>query len=177
MLIDYIKQAGFPDDLHVLEIGCGWGLPGIYCAKSYKSMVTCLDIDAAVFPFLELHAEVNHVKVATLNQSFEWLTMDNLSGFDVLFGAEICFWDEMTTQLESLIQMACLAGVRLILIADPGRPPFEALEKHCIERYHQGAIHWRIRQPYVFEGRILRIDTFKAEAFRDTGDPEVILSS
>jgi predicted nicotinamide N-methyase len=164
MLIDYIKQAGLPNDLNVLEIGCGWGLPGIYCAKSHKAMVTCLDKDSAVFPFLELHAEVNHVNITTLNEGFEWLTVDNLSGFDVLFGAEICFWDEMAPQLKILIQTARLAGVRLILIADPGRPPFKVLEKHCLEHYNQGAIHWRIRRPYEFAGRILRIDALKLPA-------------
>ena len=157
MLIDYIKQGGLPNDLNVMEIGCGWGLPGIYCAKTYQSMVTCLDKDAAVFPFLQLHADINHVHISTLNKGFEWLTTDILSGVDVLIGAEICFWDEMVPMLINLIHSARQAGVRLILLADPGRAPFEDLMGHCLAQYHQQAIAWHIDRPYVFEGRILKL--------------------
>ena len=48
-----------------MEIGCGWGLLGIYCAKKYDSRVISVDLDAEVFPYLELHTRVNDVEIST----------------------------------------------------------------------------------------------------------------
>jgi cyclopropane fatty-acyl-phospholipid synthase-like methyltransferase len=48
----------------VLELGCGWGLVGIACAKTFQAQVTGLDADAAVFPYLQLHAARNGVRLA-----------------------------------------------------------------------------------------------------------------
>ncbi|MEW5724853.1 MAG: methyltransferase domain-containing protein [Thermodesulfobacteriota bacterium] len=156
LLIDFIKQQGLRDDLNILEVGCGWGLPGIYCAKNHKATVTGLDCDAAVFPYLRLHAEANQVEIATVNAGLEQLTAGRMSGIDVLIGAEICFWDKMVSQLGNLIHCALTAGVRLILLADPGRTPFDALEAYCLDRYKQRALTWRILHPYLFQGRILK---------------------
>ena len=157
MLIDFLRNMDLPENLNVLEVGCGWGMPGIYCAKHLKARVTCMDKDAEVFPFLELHADVNRADVSFVKGGFESLTLESLSGVDVLLGAEICFWDEMSSELENLIETARLAGVRLILIADPGRAPFEVLDGFCLGRYNQGAVSWRIQRPYVFNGRILAL--------------------
>lgn len=157
LLIDFIKQEGFPQNLNVLEVGCGWGLPSIYCAKNYNASVTCLDGDPEVFPFLQLHAEANEVDITPINMEFQDITIQNLTGIDVLLGVEICFWDSMVPMLMNLIDNALSAGVRLILIADPGRTPFETLEKDCLEYYRQPAVCWRIRHPYVAHGRILKI--------------------
>jgi predicted nicotinamide N-methyase len=156
-LIDYLKQAGLPNHLNVLEIGCGWGLPGIFCARNYQATVTCLDTDSEVFPFLDLHARANLIHITTINSGFEYLTPDCLSRVDLLIGAEICYWDDMALQLADLIGTALGSGVRQILIADPGRPPFDNLEEHCLRQYHRRAITWRIYTPYRFQGRILRI--------------------
>ena len=157
MLIDYLKQTGLPNHLNVLEIGCGWGLPGIFCARNYHATVTCLDTDSEVFPFLQLHARANLSQITTINSGFEVLTPDYLSQIDLLIGAEICFWDDMADRLANLIGSALKSGVRQILIADPGRPPFDTLVDYCQSHYHGRAVTWRIYQPYQFQGLILRI--------------------
>jgi predicted nicotinamide N-methyase len=157
LLIDYLKQTGLPDHLNVLEIGCGWGLPGIFCARNFQAVVTCLDMDSEVFPFLQLHARVNLSQITTINSGFEYLTPDFLSRIDLLIGAEICYWDDLAGQLADLVGSALVSGVRLIVIADPGRPPFDILEEFCRRQYHSRAVTWRIHHPYQFQGRILRI--------------------
>jgi hypothetical protein len=57
VLMDYLHQHGVPPRTRVLELGCGWGLVGIACAKLFQAQVTGLDADAAVFPYLQLHAQ------------------------------------------------------------------------------------------------------------------------
>ena len=157
LMIDFIKQEGMPQNMNVLEVGCGWGLPSIYCAKTYNASVSCLDADPEVFPFLQLHAEANDVDITAINMPFQDITTQNLTGIDVMLGVEICFWDSMVPQLMSLIHKALSAGVRLILIADPGRTPFDTLEKNCFDEFHQPAVCWRIQHPYVAHGRIIKI--------------------
>src|SRR4030095_13646160 len=61
VLMDYLQQHGIPLRTRVLELGCGWGLVGIACAKLFQAQVTGLDADAAVFPYLQLHAARNGV--------------------------------------------------------------------------------------------------------------------
>jgi predicted nicotinamide N-methyase len=157
LLIDFIKQQHLSEGLKILEIGCGWGLVGIFCAKYKKARVICLDADREVFPYLRLHAETNGVQVGTWNICLEDLTVEDLAGVDVLVGGEICFWDSLAEKLTALTERALLAGVRLILIADPGRSSFDRFEAHCLEVHHALTINWRIYRPYIFQGRILKI--------------------
>ena len=65
LLMDYLQRRGLPAHARVLEVGCGWGLVGIYCAKTFNADVTGLDADAAVFPYLTLHAQLNGVHIQT----------------------------------------------------------------------------------------------------------------
>jgi predicted nicotinamide N-methyase len=65
VLLDYLHQRGVSPRARVLELGCGWGLVGIACAKTFQAQVTGLDADAAVFPYLQLHAQRNGVHLAT----------------------------------------------------------------------------------------------------------------
>ena len=44
-LMDYLSSWEIPEEAKVLDIGCGWGLAGIYLAKHYQAQVTGLDID------------------------------------------------------------------------------------------------------------------------------------
>ena len=53
LLLDYLQQRGVSPQARVLELGCGWGLVGIACAKTFQAQVTGLDADAAVFPYLQ----------------------------------------------------------------------------------------------------------------------------
>jgi len=150
------------DGLRVLEVGCGWGVAGVYCAKLHQAAVTSVDIDDSVFPFLRLHSDVNHVQIVTRTVRFEDLTSEQLSKFDVMIGADICFWEDMVSPLESLIQNALVAGVQLILLADPGRQPFDRLEKHFVAHHGGQAFARRILQPFPVDGRLLKIGSLDA---------------
>ena len=61
-----------------MEVGCGWGLLGIYCAKKYGARVTGVDIDSEVFPYLNLHAEINQVEISTLKKGYDGLRGNHL---------------------------------------------------------------------------------------------------
>ncbi len=157
LLMEYIKDLRLPPGLRVMDVGCGWGLAGIYCAKSLDAKVTAVDADPEVFPFLRLHAELNQVEVTTLRRSLEHLTTADLAGVDLLIGADICFWDEMLDPMLELIQRALGAGVGLILIADPGRGSFHDLAAACAQRHGATTRSFYTRRPHPLQGRILRV--------------------
>jgi len=90
--MDFLKRCAMPSGSHVMELGCGWGLAGIYCAKTFGAVVTSVDIDPEVFHYLHRHSEINDVEIATMNLGFEDLTRKHLKGMKVLIGADICFW-------------------------------------------------------------------------------------
>ena len=157
LLMDYLKGLGTPPGLQVMDVGCGWGLAGIFCAKNLQATVTCVDDDPEVFPYLRLHAELNQVQVTTLQKRYENLTSQDLEGIDLLIGADICFWDEMPEQIIPMIDQALTSGVRLILIADPGRSSFEKLADHCAASYGATTFSLAVRRPHPLSGRILKI--------------------
>ena len=131
LIMDYLKRHPLPKKSRVLEIGCGWGLLGLYCARNFGNRVHGIDADANVLPYLELHAEVNGETMTGERRTFNQLTVDYLKDFDVILGADICFWDEMSGQLFNLIRRARKAGVSQVMIADPCRPPFNDLAEKC----------------------------------------------
>lgn len=141
-----------------MEVGCGWGLAGIYCAKKHGAMVTSVDIDPDVFPYLCVHAEINKVNIATMNNGFDDLTIRNLRGIDVLIGADICFWDNMVDPLKRLIRRALRAGVRLMLIADPGRSTFDEIADYFVEKQRGEILEWATRSPRRIQGKIFKIE-------------------
>jgi predicted nicotinamide N-methyase len=157
LLMDYIKRLGLKGGTRVMEVGCGWGLAGIYCAKMYAAAVTGVDIDAEVFPYLHLHAGVNKVKIDTIHNGFDDLKGKHLWDTDVLIGADVCFWDTMVAPLKSLIRRALRARVRLLLIADPGRSPFDEVADYFAERLRGEILEWTTSRPRRIQGRILKI--------------------
>lgn len=157
LLMDFIKFRGLPKGSCVLDVGCGWGLAGIYCAKNYGSSVTGVDIDSEVFPYLQLHADINMVKIAQMKKGVDELTEKQLEKFDVLIGTDICFWDRMVDPLEALIKRALAAGTKTVIIADPGRSPFEKLGRHFIYDGKGDVMDWVVNDPYHIQGRILKV--------------------
>ena len=131
LIMDYLKKNPLPKRSRVLEIGCGWGLLGLYCAKQFGNKVHGIDADENVLPYLDLHAEMNELKMSGEKKTFKQLTVNYLSSFDVIVGADICFWDEMSNELYNLIVRAKKAGVKQIMISDPCRPPFSELAVKC----------------------------------------------
>jgi predicted nicotinamide N-methyase len=157
LLMDYLHRRGLHTGARVLEIGCGWGLVGIYCAKTFQAQVTGLDADAAVFPYLQLHAQCNGVHLATRQCTFAELSAQDLAAFDLVVGADICFWDELVAPLYHLVQHGVKAGVAEILVADPDRPPFEDLCAQCGQHGNAEVLDWELTKPVATSGKILRV--------------------
>ncbi len=135
LLMDYLKKNPLKQGSRVLEIGCGWGLLGIYCADNFGARVTGIDADGNVLPYLELHAEINGVDMVGEKKTFDQLSTSYLRNFDVILGADICFWDELTPMLFNMTNRALKAGVQQVLIADPCRSPFTELTKRCEKKW------------------------------------------
>lgn len=157
LLMDYLRRRGLPKKARVMDVGCGWGLTGIYCAKNHGAKVTGVDIDSEVFPFLNLHAEINDVQITTMRRSFQGLTGNHLKNVDILLGADICFWDSMIDPLKKLIRRALRSGVETVLIADPGRTTFDKLGAYFSGEMKGEILDWEVRRPRRIEGQILRV--------------------
>ncbi len=158
LIMDYLKKNPLKKKVRVLEIGCGWGLLGIYCAKQFDAKVTGIDADENVLPFLALHATINGVAIEGEKLSFQQLTTAKLKNYDVILGADICYWDEMTGILYNLIGRAKKAGVQTIMIADPCRPPFTALVEKSRKKYDVQVEEKWLKRPVHASGEILIVE-------------------
>jgi predicted nicotinamide N-methyase len=157
VLIDYLTTYPLESGAKVLDIGCGWGLSGLYLNKNYNAQVMGIDIDPTVEPYIKLQGEINQCTMGFEKRSFESFTASELSYFDYLIGADICFWDEMTDPLFNLIKRARKGNVQKILIADPGRPPFWDLADRCANKLQSEVITRRLCHPWKTEKYILVI--------------------
>jgi len=147
LLMDFLQHQGLAQATRVTEVGCGWGLAGIYCAREFGAQVTGVDADPKVFPYLHLHAEVNEVTVRTRTGRFENLKKKQLAEEDLIVGADICFWDKMAGSLYKLIRKAIRAGVQQVVVADPGRPPFDEVCELCQKELGGEVKEWRVAEP------------------------------
>ena len=159
LLMDYLSNNRPASGLNVMEIGCGWCLTGIFCARSLNATVTGVDIDPEVFPFLDLHAGINRVTVSKRVSGFNGVSINDLKSVDILIGSDICFWDSMVLPLKLIINRALRAGVKLILMADPGREPFGSLCDQFLHRKCTDQIDWQTVRPRKIHGRILKIES------------------
>jgi predicted nicotinamide N-methyase len=157
VLLDYLQQRGVAPQVRVLELGCGWGLVGMACAKTFQAQVTGLDADPAVFPYLQLLAERNGVHIATRQGTFADLAPQELATFDLIVGADICFWEDLVDPLYRPVRLSVAVGVAEILVADPGRPPFDELCAQCLQHSDTEVLAWATTTPVVESGRILRV--------------------
>ncbi|WP_111656521.1 class I SAM-dependent methyltransferase [Isoalcanivorax indicus] len=158
VVMDYLRRQRPPQGSHLMDIGCGWGILGIYAAKKLGLKVTGVDADADVLPYLALHADLNGVEVTPMQRRFEKMTRRDFEGVHTLVGADVCFWDELTPVLFKMIRRARKAGVQRIIIADPGRAPFYALAEQCAEAF-AGEIHeYRTAHPKPASADLLIID-------------------
>jgi predicted nicotinamide N-methyase len=145
LLIDYLKKNPSEHCQSVIDVGCGWGISGIWCAKTLGADVTSVDADSNVFPYLNAVAEINGVATSPLVSRFEQLSVEQLSRFDILIAADICFWDELAKPVSELVDRAVEAGVKRILIADPERAPFFVMAEHCIKQHCAEVIEWQAK--------------------------------
>lgn len=157
LLMDYLDAHRPKKRARVLDVGCGWGLAGIYNAVNHRAKVTAVDADPAVFPYLQAHAELNGVKIACRRSRFEGLKKADLAEFDLLVATDVCFWDELVPLWRRLIKRALAAGVKRIVIADPQRAPFFELAEHCIKRHDAELLDWKSDRYPRIGGSILEI--------------------
>ncbi len=157
LLIDYVKCMPSAKSSKILDVGCGWGLAGIYCAKNHSSIVTCVDRDPEVFPFVRLHAIINNVDITTLEKGFEELSGKQIKSHEIMIGSDICFANEMVEVLKSLILRAFESGINTVIIADPGRTPFESLGQYFIDQGKGQVMNWEVNHPHYIQGRLLII--------------------
>ena len=147
VLMDFLRQRPLVSGTRVLDLGCGWGIVSCFMARTFGAEVTGVDADSGVQAFFELHARHNAVSPSFLCQRFEQLYAKLLAQFDVIVGADICFWDEAAAPLMKLMDRAVEAGVKQIVVADPGRPPFWQLADHCAEMHFAEIDMHRIELP------------------------------
>jgi len=159
MIMEYLQQNPLTKNAQILEIGCGWGLLGVFCAKNFAADVTLTDADINVFPYAHAHAKLNQVDVQTKHLAFSEINHLELSDKQVLMGSDICFWDEIVKPLQALIVRAIESGVKKILLADPGRLPFLRLADYFIEKYQARLLPWTLESGSRRAGRILVIET------------------
>ena len=169
-IMDFLDENPLPKNCNVLEIGCGWGILAIHCAKKFKANVLAVDADELVFPFLDLHARLNRVKVEHLVSKFETIPEQAFSGFDVMLGGDICFWDELVNPLYQTIRRALQHGVKTIMIADPGRSTFLKLAKRCQKDFNALLIPYVVIDPAAYDGYILVIQNSSSEQGVNTGN-------
>lgn len=158
VLMDYLQESPIPKGASVLDVGCGWGLGGIYCAKQFGAHVVSMDADDSVFPFLLHHAELNGVTVEPWQNRFEKVTSKHLQQFDVVIGADVCFWDSMSKPIGNLINRAMKAGVYRTLFTDPGRPPFREMAEKIQKKHDSVYTDWDVPNPHNIWGLVL--DTY-----------------
>lgn len=158
VMLDYLETYPLEQNSHALEIGCGWGLTALYLKKIQNITVKGIDIDPSVEPYFKLQNSINDCEIEFEACGFESLSPQALSQYQYLIGTDICFWDELTEPLFKLILKARKAGIKKILIADPGRPPFWALAERCAEKLDSEVITRRIYKPWKSEKYILAIN-------------------
>ncbi len=157
-MMSYLEAHPISRHSRVLEVGCGWGLSGIFCAKRFDADVVLTDKDDNVFPYARAHEALNGVSVDTEHTRLERLSAQRLGKTDVILGSDICFWPELATALRGFVARALANGVRRIVLADPGRSTFLRLADHCIERHAARLIPWQGETRSKSEGYLLVVD-------------------
>ena len=143
ILIDFLSKDLADPPRSIIDVGCGWGLAGIWCAKTYGAEVAAVDADPSVMPFLQLVADLNESTITSVVARFEDLQEDLLAATDWLIAADICFWDELIEPVTNMIARAIESGTKRIIIADPQRAPFLCVAETILQEYGGELIEWR----------------------------------
>lgn len=157
LIHDYLLKNPPKKKANIMEIGCGWGILAIHCAKEFKAKVIAVDADKNVFPFLDMHAKLNKVKVEHKVSRYENLKASLLAEQDMILGGDICFWNELIDPLLKLIKRSVKNGVGTIIIADPGRSPFLKLAKQCKKQFDAELLEVNLKEPMKEDGYLLII--------------------
>ena len=149
LLLSYLEGQPPVDAARIMEVGCGWGLASVYCARVCGAAVTSVDLDPKVFPFLELNADVNDVQIARHEVGFDEVSAPMLGAHDIVIGADICFRSSMIRPLYDLIARALQSGVSRIVLSDPGRMAFRSLASRCVAELGARELAWQVEEPLL----------------------------
>lgn len=158
LLMDYFKEFAPNKNTRGLEVGCGWGMTSIFLAKICEIKMLATDADESVFQYFKVLSEQNQIEVPVEVCRFEKMTKTYLSNFDLLVGADICFWSEMVKPLELLILRAIKAGVQKVCIADPERESFFELYENLKGKCKVQLIDRVTKKPIAYRGKILIVE-------------------
>ncbi len=159
LIMDYLNQEPLAKGERVLDIGCGWGMLSIYCAKTFKAKVTAVDADKWVFPYLRVHAAMNSVKITTKVSKYEDIKNGLLKKQKFMAGGDICFWDDLVDPLYDIVSRAVDSGVERIVIADPGRSPFLKLAKKCKKSFGAQLVPRQVEEPKKSAGYLMVVES------------------
>ncbi len=156
-IMDFLDDNPPTETTSILEVGCGWGVLSLYCAKKFNANVLATDADKNVFPFLKAQARENDVKIKTKVCRYENISDSTLAKQDIIVGGDICFWDELVDALYDTIRRALKNGVKTIIIADPGRPTFLDLAQRCKAEFRAFLIPYGVSDPANYDGYLLLV--------------------
>lgn len=157
LLMDYLTHHGIRRGANAMEIGCGWGGASVFCGHQFKAKMTAVDLDAAVFPFLDVLAELNGVEIKHLQADFTKVKNTDLAEQRYIVGSDICFWDSLVKPLSRLVNRAFKAGVERVIITDPGRPTFYEFCDIMSKKHDAKLQEWYAIEPERYEGEVLDI--------------------
>lgn len=149
LLLSYLEKHAPAQPARIMEVGCGWGLASVYCARVCGATVTSVDLDPQVFPFLELNAEINGVEIQHFGGGFDEVDAPMLERQDIVIGADICFRSSMVQPLYDLIARACRLGTGRIVLSDPGRMAFRGLASRCVDELGATEMAWHVEEPLL----------------------------
>jgi len=157
LLMDYLSHHGIRRGASGMEIGCGWGGVSVFCAHQFNAKMTAVDLDRAVFPFVDVLAELNGVEIAHRSADFTKIKTPELAEQRYLFGSDICFWDSLVQPLARLVNRSFKAGVERVVITDPGRPTFYEFCDLMARKHDTTLQEWYAIEPERFEGEVVDI--------------------
>jgi predicted nicotinamide N-methyase len=157
VIMDYLTHNPVKKGAKLLDIGCGWGAASVFCAHKFKAKVTAIDLDPAVFPFLNVFAEINSVEVQTRKADLTKLKGPDLGQHQMILGADICFWDSLVDPLANMVNRAMKNGVERIIITDPGRPTFYEFCDKVSSKHNVLLQEWYSVEPDRTVGEVVEI--------------------
>ncbi len=159
LLMDFLEQHPPKKRAKIVDVGCGWGPVSVYATVQLRAKVTAIDSDTNVFPFLDLLASLNDVKIEKLNKKFDEVKRPILENQDMVVGSDICYWDEHVKLLFNLVNRAITAGVARVVLSDPGRASFYRFVEMCDKRktWDTKLVRWYALEPNRATGEIVEI--------------------
>ena len=157
LLMDYLQEHPPAKNRKVMELGCGWGATSVFCAQQFGSKVTAVDLDPAVFPFVDVFAEINSVSLTNKCADFSRLAGPFLGQHPLIIGGDICFWDNLVKPLKLLINRAIKNGTKRVVLTDPGRPPYYELCDQLSKTHQVTLQEWYAIEPDRFVGEVAEV--------------------